>query len=247
MEVLLVAISGLVIGSFIGCCTYRIPAGISLLMPRRSFCPACRHSLRWWENLPLLSFLLLGGNCSHCQKPISIRYPVTEALVSLLTLIIYWAEPSWPDMVFFLLFFYGLLTISIIDLQYLIVPNAILLIMLLGGILLNVFADILPWATVLGGCFGGFAGMFLLRFWGSWFAGRDALGMGDVKLVAICGFFLGWQMVWLGLFFAASIALIVILIFQKNRKSKIPFAPFIGLGCFLAYLTDDFIRPFLMM
>ncbi len=242
MEVLLIIISGLVFGSFIGCCTFRIPAGISLLMPRRSFCPACRHSLRWWENLPLFSFLLLRGNCSHCQQPISMRYPIIEALVGLLTLTIYWAEPTWPDKVFFLLFFYGLLTIAVIDLQSLIVPNAILLIMLLGGVLLNALAGVLLWTTSFGGFFSGLAGMLLLRFWGDWFAGREALGMGDVKLVAVCGFFLSWQMVWLGLFFAASIALIVALIFPKNRKSKIPFAPFIGIGCFIAYLVDDFIR-----
>lgn len=245
MEILFVTLSGLAFGSFIGCCTYRIPLGISLLLPRRSFCPACGHTLCWWENIPLLSFLLLKGSCSHCQQQISAHYSIIEMLMGLLTLIIYWAEPGWPEKVFFLLFFYGLLAIAVIDLQHLIVPNRILIIMLAGGILMNALGSVFPWPTVWGGFFAGLVSMLILSYLGARIVGREALGMGDVKLIAVSGFFLGWQLAWLGLFFAASIALIVTLILRNDRKSKIPFAPFIGIGCFLAYLGGDFLRQFL--
>jgi len=231
---------GLVLGSFYNVCIHRYLSGTSIVRPG-SHCPHCGHPLSWWENIPLLSYLLLKGRCRTCKTPISWRYPLVESISGLWALLLALRfGMSWPWLVF--LAFGGILIIiSFIDLDSFILPDAYTLPGGLAAFVCAVFVLGMDWQTSLIGGLAG-AGSFLVLQQGyKMIKGVEGMGTGDIKLMFLLGALLGWQALPLMVFMAAISGLVISLIYLKGPGSKgmqtaIPFGPFLSLGAMLYVL-----------
>jgi leader peptidase (prepilin peptidase)/N-methyltransferase len=229
---------GTVLGSFANVCIHRLPRRQSVVFPA-SHCPYCQQRLRPWHNLPLLSYVALGGRCATCRTSISWRYPLVELLCGLLYVFLYhqWGV-SVPSVVF-ALFATALLIVSFIDLEYTIIPDAITLPGIVAGLLASLWLTPVGIGNaVLGVLLGG--GAFSLIVILS--AGRG-MGAGDIKLIAMIGAFLGWQAVLVTIFLGASLGTVVglslMLLKRKRRKDPIPFGPFLALGALLTMVWGE--------
>lgn len=250
MELLIVIyffILGCIIGSFLNVVIYRLPNKISIVTPR-SHCPKCKHQLKWHENIPLFSYLFLKGKCSNCKTKISPRYFLIELVTGLLfALIVYFLGINFTSIIYIIL---GCVFICIffIDIDYYIIPDTmILIIMALGliSLITDLFIDVSS-LEVLDRIFGfvAFGGVFLLiAIIGEKALKREALGGGDIKLVAACGLLIGWKLMILGVFGGALIALLVeipnILLKRREREAEIPFGPYLVLGIYLSTLFGN--------
>ena len=226
-------ILGLVLGSFYNVCIYRLPREESIVWPG-SRCPHCRHPLSILDNLPLVSFLLLKGACRYCPAPISCQYPLIEGMTGLATVMIGWKFGlSWAFLQALLLFG-ALLVISVIDLSHQIIPDLISY----PGIGIGLVFSWLTgspglWSSWIGLLLGGGL-LWLLALGYQMVAGKEGMGGGDIKLLAMIGAFLGWPGVLvtllLGSFLGTLVGLALILIWKKDRTHAVPFGPFLSLG-----------------
>jgi leader peptidase (prepilin peptidase)/N-methyltransferase len=238
----IVFIFGACFGSFANVCIYRLPRGKSIVYPP-SFCPKCKTPIKWYDNIPILSFFILGGKCRKCGKKISIRYPIVEFIMGLLTFLLYKKfSISAPFFIYFI-FSLGLVIVSFIDWDTYTIPDSIDI----PGIVIGLLA-----ALFIPGMFiGQFSVLsrFLYSFWGAilgvavigFFAiagkliwKKDAMGGGDIKLIAMIGAFLGWKSIFLSIFFGSIlgtvISMILILIKKKKWDDYVPFGPYLSLG-----------------
>jgi leader peptidase (prepilin peptidase)/N-methyltransferase len=186
-----VAIFGLAVGSFLNVCIYRLPRGESLLWPG-SRCPRCATPLRWYHNLPVLSWLVLRGRCAHCRAPISARYPLVELVTAVTWVVIAWLTP--PDWLLpsRLVLGTALIVLFMIDLEHQILPNVITLPGIVIGFLFSLVAPPGPIDSLLGILIGG--GVLYAIAWGYYALRKEeGMGMGDVKMLAMIGAFLGWR------------------------------------------------------
>jgi leader peptidase (prepilin peptidase)/N-methyltransferase len=238
----IVFILGTLFGSFANVCIYRLPQRLSIIFPG-SHCPACQEALRPWHNIPLLSYLLLGGQCARCKTAISLRYPLIELSNGLLYIFLYHQYHLSVQTVVFALLTTALLIVSCIDLAHTIIPDAITL----PGIVVGLGTSL--WLTpvglrnaILGVILGG--GLFLLMaILSVVILKREGMGGGDIKLIAMLGAFLGWHAVLVTIFLAAvlgaSVGLALILLRRKGRREPLPFGPFLALGALLAMVWGD--------
>lgn len=229
-------ILGSVIGSFLNVCIYRVPRRLSIVTPS-SRCPSCNTPIRPLDNIPIISFLFLGGRCRVCKARISLRYPLVEFLNASLYVLVLWRYGiEWNTLVYCILCS-ALIVITFIDLDFQIIPDRITLpgipIGLLAGSLL--LPDPFMRYTALGlksSIIGFFAGGGL--FYVIAVLSRGGMGGGDIKLMAMLGSFMGWKSVllttFLGSFAGAFLGLFLMLFRGKGRKTKIPFGPFLALG-----------------
>jgi leader peptidase (prepilin peptidase)/N-methyltransferase len=193
---------GLAIGSFLNVCIYRLPAEESIVHPR-SRCPRCGTELPWWANIPVASWLALRGRCAFCTAPIALRYPLVELLTGVLFAAIFFRFGMTAHAVVAAVLASALVAITFIDIDHRIIPDVISL----PGIAVGFAASwipggIDPMASGLGALFGG--GVFAAMAWlYAWWAGRGGLGMGDIKLLAMIGAFLGWTAVPLTILIAS--------------------------------------------
>ncbi|MDR7416404.1 MAG: prepilin peptidase [Armatimonadota bacterium] len=223
---------GAIFGSFTNVLIHRIPRGESVVWPP-SRCPACGHRLSWWENVPLLSFVLLRGRCAACSRPISWRYPAVELLVSLIfTYAAFRHGLSWDAVSTAAL---GVLLVAVffIDLEHRIVPDRLTLPGMVLGLLLSLARGGLPGGV--GALLSGIgAGGVLLAVA---LVSPGGMGGGDIKLAAMLGCFLGWPNIVVGMFagvlFGGLVALVLLLTGRKGRKDLIPFGPALALGGFV--------------
>ncbi len=229
---------GLVIGSFSNVCIYRLPRNESVIFPA-SHCPACNQSIKWYDNIPLLSYLLLKGKCRYCQSRISAQYPLVEFLTGFIYLALFLFYGLQLKTLVYMLFCSALIIITFIDLKEQIIPDVISLPLLVIGFLLSIFIkNISPIDSLLGILSGG-GTLLLVAIVGSYLFKKEAMGGGDIKLAAMIGAFLGWQLtllsLFLGFFFGAIVGVVVLIKNKgKNEKSdSIPFGPFIALGSVL--------------
>jgi leader peptidase (prepilin peptidase)/N-methyltransferase len=228
---------GLLLGSFTNVLIYRIPKGLSIVTPR-SFCPSCSTPVAALDNIPVLSFLLLTGKCRHCKASISARYPLVEALSGLGYGAVAWAVgPSWG-----LLPLWGFVTASLalafIDLDEMILPDAITLPGIVLGIAAGSFLLPLGFAgSLLGAAVGG--GIL----WAVVILSRGGMGGGDVKYMAMAGSLLGWPKTLVALFAAVTLGSVVGVFLlatkRKTRKDPIPFGPFLVLGSLLSLVAGE--------
>lgn len=238
----LLGIFGLLVGSFLNVCISRLPAGESVVSPR-SRCPSCRTLIVWYDNIPVLSYLVLGGKCRRCHTGISARYPAIELATSLAFVLqgmAFGAEP-WPLLTRLVLT--GLLIALFgTDLETQRLPN----VLTYGGIVTGlVFSLFLPpdiEASLIGAVLG--AGVLLLVRWGWKLAtGKDGMGLGDVKMLAMIGAFLGWQQVAVVLFLAsiagAVIGLGLAVLGGRSLQTRLPFGTFLALAAFAASIFGD--------
>ena len=237
---------GLVFGSFFNVCIYRIPQGKSIAWPA-SFCPHCKTHIRWFDNIPVLSYIFLLGKCRACKKPISMQYPLVELLTAILTvLFVYrYGITVWTFGV--LLAVYFLIILSVIDLQLMIIPDRFSLGLIVLGL---AFAWCNPnftgvwWQKELWSLVGAGAGLFgvlAIALLGTWLFKKEAMGGGDVKLMAGVGAFIGWQgvitTVIFGSFFGLVYAVFLMLFKGKKGSDAIPFGPFLSLGALINLWT----------
>lgn len=233
----IVMIFGTFLGSFLNVCIYRIPRHESIVWPS-SRCPACAANIAPYDNVPLVSFAVLRGRCRSCQARISLRYPLVEMANGIgYVFILARFGPGWPAAIYAALFS-ALLVITFIDLDHQIVPDVITL----PGIPLGVLcaATVLPVGllnSALGLLLGG--GLLWVLAWASpYLFGKEGMGGGDIKLLAMIGAFLGWRPTLLTLMVAALVGSVVgiglIALKLLRRDQYIPFGPFLALGALIS-------------
>lgn len=221
---------GAVIGSFLNVCIYRIPAGKSVVSPP-SHCPKCGERIRWYQNIPILSYLFLGGRCGFCRVRISPRYALVEALTGLLFVLVLWYFSFSPATLIYWLFMAALVTITFIDLDHQIIPDIISLPGISVGFLCSFFIPWLPWLdSLLGVLLGG--GLLLTIAWlYELLTKREGMGGGDIKLLAMIGAFLGWKSIFPVIFIASlsgtMIGVPLMLIKGRDSRFALPFGPFL--------------------
>jgi len=229
---------GAIIGSFLNVCIHRLPLKESLLWPR-SRCPHCATTIPWYDNLPILSYTILRGRCRSCARSISWRYPLVEALNAVGYGLIIWRFGLSASAVVYCLLWSALIVISFIDLDHMIIPDRITL----PGIGLGLVAGtlLLPrwWDSLLGLFVGG--GILYFMAWISpYLFGKEGMGGGDVKLLAMIGAFLGWKPAILTIFFGGVLGALVGVTLMGvrviTREAYLPFGPFLSLGAAVVML-----------
>jgi leader peptidase (prepilin peptidase)/N-methyltransferase len=233
MIFLFVFFLGAILGSFLNVCIYRLPKRESILSPP-SHCPHCSEPIRFYDNIPIISYLLLRGKCRHCKGHISFRYPVVEVLSSLLSLALLVKYGLTLQSLLFLLFSAALVIITFIDLDYQIIPDSISIPGIFFGIGASFFIPMMSWLESLFGILIGGSFLLLVATGYKWLTGREGMGGGDVKLLAMIGAWLGWKAIPFVLFSSSLIGVLIgggsLLINKKGLRYKIPFGPFLALS-----------------
>lgn len=232
---------GLILGSFFNVLILRIPKGQSLITPG-SRCPSCGHTLAARELIPVVSYLYLGGRCARCEAQISIQYPLVELITGLGFAFLYYWSTDLQDFLVIGVFFSLLLVLSVIDLKHKLLPN----VLTLWGIILGLGFSLLGWTipladSLLGLIVGG--GVLLILA----LITKGGMGIGDVKLLAMIGTYLGPFLTLVALFwgalFGSVIGVVYLLLTRQSRKTPIPFGPFLAAGALLVYLTGGLVYP----
>ena len=232
---------GLLVGSFLNVCIYRLPRGTSIVWPA-SACGSCKRELRWFENVPIVSWAVLGAKCARCKAPISLQYPLVEAITAVLFVLVAATTPVGPLLAGRLLFVGALIVLFGIDLEHQILPNAITLPGIVIGLAFSLVGPPGWRAALLGVLLGG--GVLYAIAWGySAVRKEEGLGMGDVKMLGMIGAFLGWQAVLLTLvlasFSGAIIGLAMIALQRGSMKYALPFGTFLAIGALVAMLAGQ--------
>jgi leader peptidase (prepilin peptidase)/N-methyltransferase len=223
---------GALIGSFLNVCIHRLPRGASIVWPA-SACPTCGRGLSWFENVPILSYAFLRGRCRTCRAPISARYPIVEALTAAMFGLAWWYYGPGPLLASRLIFGCALIVLFAIDLEHQLLPNIITIPGIAIGFLLSVINP--PgWKSSLIGIVLGGGVLFLIAEGYYRIRHEEGLGMGDVKMLAMIGAFLGWQLTLLSLMIASVagtiIGLALIASGRGTMKYALPFGTFLSIG-----------------
>jgi leader peptidase (prepilin peptidase) / N-methyltransferase len=242
IALIFIAIFGLCVGSFLNVVIARIPEGRSIVFPG-SACPRCGKPIAWYDNLPVLSYALLRSRCRTCQGAISWRYPAVELACGLLFVLAYRRFEDGTALAAALILLAGLLAITAIDLDHQIIPDVLSLPGIAVGVLFSVAPGGIGWApSLLGVLLGG--GVFVVIIVASTLVlGQAGMGVGDVKLGAMLGAFLGWKLALLSILLSTllggPIAAVLLATGRKSRKDPIPFGPFLTLGGFISLFWGD--------
>ena len=239
IEIVLIFILGLIVGSFSNVCIYRIPRNESIIFPA-SHCPKCRSNISPKDNIPLLSYILLKGRCRNCKSKISMQYPIVELLSGLIYLIIYLVYGLSVQTLIYIILSSALIIIAFIDLNEQIVPDVISLPGIVIGFIISFFVPYISFINSALGVLVGGGIILIIGLAGSVIFKKEAMGGGDVKLAAMIGAFLGWRYItislFLGFFLGALAGIILIISKIKSREDTVPFGPFIVLGSFITLL-----------
>lgn len=241
-------IFGAVFGSFLNVCICRIPQGRSIVSPP-SACTSCGKTIRFYDNIPILSWIFLLGRCRNCGASFSIRYPSVEALTGLFAAALFFVFGPTIEMAIYFVFVCALIVITFIDIDHQIIPDVISL----PGIPLGVIASFLLPTGILDSVIGAAAGggiLFAIAAGYFYLTGKEGMGGGDIKLLAMIGAFLGWKGVLVtimaGSFTGAVIGSILMLAWGRGSKHPIPFGPFLAAGAILYLFTGDAIISWYM-
>ena len=233
-----VFVFGAAIGSFLNVCIFRLPAKTSLVKPN-SRCPHCHHPIRFYDNIPIISFFLLQGRCRDCDTPISWRYPLVELITAVLALLLFIKFGLSLKFLAFFLFTAVLIIITFIDLDHQIIPDILTLPGIPVFFLVAVFMAEVPWLDALLGVLIGGGILFVIALVYELISKREGMGGGDIKLLAMIGGFLGWKsLIFILLFssFAGAIVGIAAMIIKKqDMKYAVPFGPFLS-AAVIAYI-----------
>ena len=231
---ILSGIFGLCVGSFLNVVIYRLPNHMNLAKPD-SHCPVCKYKLRWYDNIPVLSYLILGGKCRSCKTHISFRYTMVEistAVLWFLAAFLFW-ERSIPLACIYMAVLAIFVCIFCIDLEHQIILDRFQLMLLALGIASIFFDRDFGWLSHVIGGVAGFALFYLIAVVFEKICGKEGLGGGDIKLAGVVGLLLGWERLLLGLIVATVPAAVIMLILTRGKEGEsrqFPFAPFLVLG-----------------
>ena len=227
---------GAVVGSFLNVCICRMPGNESVVFPP-SHCTKCDYVIRWYDNIPILSYLLLKGRCRRCGERISLQYPLVELLNGALSLALF--LKFGPGFVFAVLFVFcsALVVVTFIDLEHQIIPDAITLPGIVAGFIVSFFIPQLGWLNSLIGIVAGGGSLLVVAYGYQLVAKKDGMGGGDVKLLAMMGAFLGWKAILFIIFSASLLGSVIgvslMLAQKKDGSLAIPFGPFLASGAIL--------------
>ena len=236
---------GLIVGSFLNVCIYRLARGESIIFPS-SYCPQCQHKLNISDLIPVFSYLFLAGKCRYCQAPISFRYPLVELATGVLFSSMYFLFPTFLELIFGLFFVCVLVIIFFIDLEHQVIPDSVSLSGIAGGLIYGLILTLIafnklgfqPALTSILGALLGYAILFSIAKLGKVVFKKEAMGEGDLFVAALLGAFLGWQGVLLALFLAyllAGLAAVLLLVLGRVKLGEsVPFGPALALGGILA-------------
>jgi len=237
IEIILFGVIGLCVGSFLNVVIIRVPKGENISLPA-SHCTTCKHPLKWYHNIPLFSWIFLGGKCAFCKEKISIQYPIIEVLTTFIFISTAMQTGSITETLILSILFSMLLALSTIDFKYKAVPDCISIPALFVALFVNSFLVSLNGALILA---GGFA---LLRIIVSWVIKKEAMGEADIIIAGIIGAVVGVELGLAAIYISAIIALPVFLIVSK-KGYELPFIPFLALGLYLTWTFSPQIHQIL--
>lgn len=261
-------IFGAAVGSFLNVVIHRVPNEQSIVFPN-SACPKCKTPIKAYDNIPILSWLILRGKCRSCRAPIAVRYPAVELLTALLFVLVYWQTGVTPLLPVYLVFVAAMVALIFIDAEHMILPNVITYPLLIGALAVRIifpivfagdyFSDMSYWpatylagkpawlvslfSAVVGALIGGGSLWLVGEIWKR-LRGVDAMGLGDVKMMLAVGALIGWRLaaltIFLGAFSGAVIGMFIIAR-QKDKtlQTQIPFGIFLGIGSILSLLFGE--------
>jgi len=263
--VLCTLVLGLLVGSFLNVVVYRLPKMMlrdwkaqarevlelpaepqtetfNLILPH-SRCPHCAHKIRAWENLPVVSYLFLGGKCSSCKAPISKRYPLVELACGLISAFVAWHFGFGWQAGAVLLLSWGLLSMSLIDADHQLLPDAIVLPLLWLGLIVNAFGLFTSLTDALWGAVFGYLVLWCVFWLFKLITGKEGMGYGDFKLLAMLGAWGGWQILPLTILLSSIVGAVLGLILLRLRNvetsTPIPFGPYLAIAGWIALLWGD--------
>ena len=258
LKELIALIFGLPVGSFLNVCIYRLPRSKSIVNPP-SHCPQCDKKIEWYDNIPLISYILLKGKCRNCKMPISPRYFLVELLTGLMFFFLMFKFGLSLNFFIFVIFTCILIIVTFIDFEHYLIPDVLVLPGLILGLAVSVKNNLLATNTLFsnfsyplsaflnsftGACLG-FLSLLVVGLIGEALFKKEAMGGGDLKLLAMMGAFLGWKNVFLTIFissFAGSIiGLALIILKKKGRKDYVPYGPYLALGGIISIFYGDII------
>jgi len=231
---------GLMVGSFSNVCVYRIPRRESIAFPG-SHCPACGHAIAPYDNIPLLSWLMLSGRCRHCSAPISWRYPLLELVMGVSWGLLAWHFGFTPEMVVALTLFFLLWILSFIDLETGLLPNVLTYPGIALGLAFSWWLG--DWQSALIGAVAGYGIFWLIARLFLLLTGREGMGYGDFKLLAMLGAFMGWQALPFIILASSVVGTVVGVIFlllaKKGFRAEIPFGPYLAVAGMIWFVWGD--------
>ena len=247
-EIIIACILGAIVGSFLNVAILRLPEPNQSVVFPASHCPQCKTPLKWYDNIPLFSYLLLKGSCRYCHTSISWQYPCIEACMLCLALFLK-LKFGWLLFAFYFIFSASLLVIIVIDFRHQIIPDIISLPGIVIGFLFSFFNPYLQWTdSGLGILFGG-GTFYLLALVYYLLTKRMGMGGGDIKLLAMIGAFLGWQSLPFVIFSSSLFGTIVgigaMVKQKKGGKTVIPYGPFLAISALLYLFFDAHIQLFI--
>lgn len=260
-------ILGLLVGSFLNVVIYRLPLMMErewkhecrlileidddTIEPQEPFnlaqpnscCPKCKAPIRPWQNIPVISYLLLGGKCANCKNPISIRYPIIEAVTGILSGVVAWYFGASMATLAVLGFTWALIALTMIDADHKLLPDQITLPLLWAGLILNSFGTFVPLYDAVWGAIGGYLSLWSV-YWGfKLLTGKEGMGFGDFKLLAALGAWMGWQalliIILLSSLVGAVVGSIILAVNKQGRGTAIPFGPYLATAGWIAFLWGD--------
>ncbi|MGV8844264.1 MAG: prepilin peptidase [Pseudomonas sp.] len=264
-SVLVALLLGLLVGSFLNVVIYRLPKMLerdwqdqareildlplathgdtfNLILPN-SRCPQCAHEIRPWENIPLLSYVFLRGKCSSCKAPISSRYPLVELACGLLSAYVVWHFGFTEQAGAMLLLTWGLLAMSLIDADHQLLPDALVLPLLWLGLIVNAFGLFTSLEDAVWGAVAGYLSLWSVCWLFKLITGKDGMGHGDFKLLAMLGAWGGWQILPLTILLSslvgAVLGLLLLRLRNADRSTPMPFGPYLALAGWIALLWGD--------
>ena len=241
-------------GSFANVCIYRLPENKSVITGRSS-CPNCKNKIPWYDNIPLLSFILLMGKCRLCKKPIDLQYFIVELISAISFVSIYYFFGLTLAALLLLILSIFFIIIFFIDLKHFIIPNELTFPLMIIGFIKsfdpNLNQTIFPnYINSLIGGLVGYSIIWLIIFIYKKIRNKEGMGLGDAKLLAVVGFWFGWVSIPFVIFISSVVALILVVpsLINQSRKmsSEIPFGPYIIIGCILYVSFSNQIKSLLL-
>ena len=264
-----VFILSLMVGSFLNVVVYRLPKMLQKEwyqdcreflaeevkdIPEKEFptltlskpassCPHCQHKIKFYENIPVISWLLLKGKCSACKAPISARYPIVEFITALLSLVVAHHYGASMTALWVIILTWSLISLTLIDLDHMLLPDQLIFPMLWLGLLINIDGAFVPLSDAVIGTVAGYMSLYSIFWLFKALTGKEGMGFGDFKLVAMFGAWFGWQLLPLFILMASCVAAIVgisLIVFKKHqREQPIPFGPYLAVAGWITLLWGN--------